>query len=88
MKNSEQFGISTAHYRQIAKAGASTSEISEEQYEQPDEVVRETNTTCRNVKDFVQAQVEEALDKHEKWKQTAKNRTLKKRWTERIAAKH
>jgi hypothetical protein len=46
------------------------------------------NMTCRNVRDFVEAQVEEALDKYEEWKQTVKNRTLKKRQKERIAAKY
>jgi Arc/MetJ-type ribon-helix-helix transcriptional regulator len=53
-------------------------EIPKEDYEQLSEAVREMNTAYRDVEDFVQAQVKEALDKYQEWKQTVKHRTLKK----------
>jgi Arc/MetJ-type ribon-helix-helix transcriptional regulator len=53
-------------------------EIPKEEYEQLNEAAREMNTAYRDAEDFVQAQVKEALDKYEEWKQTVKHRTLKK----------
>jgi Arc/MetJ-type ribon-helix-helix transcriptional regulator len=53
-------------------------EIPREQYDLLNEAVREMNTAYRNVEDFINIQIKEAISKYEEWKQASKYRRLKK----------
>ena len=53
-------------------------EIPREQYDLLNEAVKEMNTSCGNVEDFINIQIKEALSRYEEWKQASKYRRLKK----------
>jgi metal-responsive CopG/Arc/MetJ family transcriptional regulator len=53
-------------------------EIPKIQYQQLNEAVKEMNTPYKSAEDFINTQVEEALEKYEEWKKTAKHKQPKK----------
>jgi Arc/MetJ-type ribon-helix-helix transcriptional regulator len=53
-------------------------EIPREQYDLLNEAIKEMNTSYRNVEDFINIQIKEALAKYEEWKQASKYGRLKK----------
>ncbi len=53
-------------------------EIPREQYDLLNEAIKEMSTSYRNVEDFINIQIKEALAKYEEWKQASKYRRLKK----------
>lgn len=52
--------------------GKECVEIQKEQYDLLDEAVREMNTPYQNAEGFINAQIKEALEKYDEWKQAKK----------------
>jgi Arc/MetJ-type ribon-helix-helix transcriptional regulator len=49
-------------------------EVPKEEYDQPEEALKEMSTPYRNAEDFLIGQVREALEKYEEWKQSREKR--------------